>query len=75
MSPGAFGAGTRARRRIDAEVVPTTRCYPRTLREAFPIDDRPSAIGISGPVVIRTRTPGWLRLLRRVQQAILRSCR
>lgn len=44
-------------------VIDTCRSYPRTLRDAFPIDYRESAIGISGPVVIRTRTPWWLRLL------------
>lgn len=43
----------------------TTRTYPRSLRSAFPIDDRPSAaIGINGPPVIRARAPIWLRWLR-----------
>ncbi len=42
-------------------MIDTTRQYPRSLRTAFPLDYRESAIGISGPVVIRTRTPVWLR--------------
>jgi hypothetical protein len=41
----------------------TTRRFPRTLREAFP--DKTDAIGITGPVVIKTRPPLWVRLLRR----------
>lgn len=43
-------------------VIDTQRRYARTLREAFPIDYRESAIGVEGPVVIRTRTPWWLRV-------------
>lgn len=43
-------------------VIDTQRRHPRSLREAFPIDDRTSCIGIAGPVVIRTRTPWWLRV-------------
>lgn len=43
-------------------VIDTQRRYPRSLREAFPIDYRTSAIGVEGPVVIRTRTPWWLRV-------------
>lgn len=35
--------------------IPTTRRFPRTLREAFPHENSTSAIGISGPVEIPTR--------------------
>ena len=45
-------------------IVDTTRGYPRTIREAFHSRDE-SAIGITGPVVIPTRPPLWVRLLRR----------
>lgn len=48
------------------QVIDTTRRYPRNLREAFPIDDRPNAIGIDGPVVIRCFCPWYVRLLRRL---------
>lgn len=44
--------------------IDTHRRHPRSLREAFPIDDRTSCIGIAGPVVIRTRSPWWLRILQ-----------
>lgn len=46
-------------------VIDTGRRYPRSMREAFPIDHRESAIGIDGPVVIRCYAPWWVRLLRR----------
>lgn len=49
-------------------VIDTTRRYPRSLREAFPADDAQSAIGISGPAVIRTRTPWWVRLVRAISR-------
>ncbi len=44
--------------------IDTTRRYARTLREAFPMDDNASALGIAGPVVIRLRTPWPVRVLR-----------
>ena len=47
----------------------TTRTYPRTLRYAFPLDYRESAIGISGPPVIRLYTPWWVRAWRAVTEA------
>jgi hypothetical protein len=54
-------------------VIDTTRRYPRSLREAFPIDDRQSAIGINGPVVIRTRMPLWLRAVRAIKSIAWRG--
>lgn len=53
---------TRLNTRNGLHVIDTCRSYPRSLREAFPIDYRESAIGVTGPVVIRTRTPWWLRV-------------
>jgi hypothetical protein len=50
-------------------VIDTTRSYPRTMRSAFPLDYRESAIGISGPPVIRLYTPMWLRLWDRVKES------
>lgn len=42
-----------------------TRRFARSLREAFPMDDAPCAIGISGPVVIPLGSPPlWARLVR-----------
>lgn len=43
-------------------VIDTQRRYPRSMRETFSVDYRTSAIGVEGPVVIRTRTPWWLRV-------------
>lgn len=40
----------------------TTRRFPRTLREAFP--PKTDAIGITGPVVIKTSPPLLLRPIR-----------
>lgn len=54
-------------------VIDTTRRYPRSLREAFPIDDSQSAIGISGPVVIRTRMPFWRRVVRAIKSIAWRG--
>lgn len=45
-------------------VIDTYRKHPRTLREAYPLDYRESAIGISGPPVIRLYTPPWVRAWR-----------
>lgn len=44
----------------------TTRCYRRSLRDAFPFDSNESALGIAGPVVIPTRPSLLVRLLRRI---------
>lgn len=44
-------------------VIDTTRQYPRSMRDAFPLDFRESAIGISDPV-IRLYTPWWVRAWR-----------
>ena len=46
----------------------TTRAYPRTVRQAFPIDYRESAIGIDGPPVIRGRAPWWVRVVTKLQR-------
>ncbi len=53
------------------EVVDTTRRHPRTVREAFPGLYRESAIGITGPAVIRLRAPWWVRVLRRLDAWLL----
>ena len=44
----------------------TTRKFPRTLREAFQRDDAQSAIGITGPVVIPTKSGFMARALARM---------
>jgi len=49
-------------------IIDTTRCYPRTLRAAFPQDDAVSAFGIEGPIVIRTYRPWWLRILQLIRE-------
>jgi hypothetical protein len=48
-------------------VIDTTRTFPRSLREAWPVDFPTSAIGINGPVVIRLRSPWWLRLWQAIK--------
>lgn len=55
--------------------IDTTRRYARTLREAFPMDDNASALGIAGPVVIRLRTPWPVRVLRAIRAWVKRGTR
>lgn len=46
----------------------TTRRFPRTLREAFPAMDKADAIGINGPVVIKTKRPIIVRAICRCDE-------
>lgn len=51
-------------------MIETTRRFPRTLREVLPAQE--SAIGITGPVVIPTRPPLWVRVLRAADAWLLK---